>query len=292
MAVWGLNLSAIKVLTSSVDTLALVTLRMILATIAISWFAAPHLAILLRMKKRQMIRLGLCAALMVYGNQLLLVSGMRFSSATNAAVIVALSPLSAFGVAALVLRERMKPASIVGVVIGMAGVLAVVLARPGVAVAAGGIGDVLILLSVISFALGGALVQSLSLELDTVVISWVTYTAGTTMLLIHAVCTMGYSAFPLSSLGWSTWGLLLFSGAVAAGLGSIAWNKSISVIGVGRTTSALNWVPLFGIGFAILALEETPSVWHPVGLIAVLFGTWISKRGLAREPRPALKSTR
>lgn len=278
MAVWGLNFSVMKVLTGSIDTLVLASLRMIVAAMTMSLFVGPRFAALLHLSRGQMMRLGLCAALMVYGNQLLLLYGMRLSTATNAAVIAALSPLIALGVAALILRERLNRASLSGVLMGFAGVLAIVLAKPGAALVAGGVGDLLLLLSVVTFALGGALVQQLSLELDTLAISWAIHLAGAAMLGIHALGTAGYSAYRLTSLEWSTWALLIFSGAVSTGLGSLVWNKSISSIGVGRTTSSLYWVPLFGIAFAVLALGEVLSSWHLVGLAAVLAGTWIGMR--------------
>jgi drug/metabolite transporter (DMT)-like permease len=283
MAVWGLNFSVMKVLTGSIDIQVLASLRMLVAAMTMSLFAGPRFAVLLRLHPGQLLRLGLCAVLMVYGNQLLLLAGMRLSTATNAAVIAALSPLIALGVAALMLRERLDARNLAGVLIGFGGVLAVILAKPGAALAAGGAGDLLLLLSVTAFALGGALVQQLALELDTLAITWATHVAGSLMLVVHVLAVSGYSAYRLTSLDGFTCALLLFSGAVSTGLGSLVWNNSISSIGVGRTTASLYWVPLFGVGFAVLAFGEVLTPWHAVGLAAVLAGTWIGTR--ARPPR-------
>lgn len=215
---------------------------------------------------------------MVYGNQMLLVSGMRLSSATNAALVVALSPMTALVVASIVLGERLRRASVTGVLVGFAGVAAVILARPGAQLSTSGVGDLLVLLSVASFALGGAIVQRLAQDLEPMTLSWAVYLVGSLLLFVHMLVTQGESPGAVAAFTVTTWGLLLFSGAVATGLGSLVWNKSISSIGVGRTTSSLYWVPIFGIGFAVMALGESLSIWHPVGLGAVLAGTWITSR--------------
>lgn len=285
MAVWGLNLSAVKVLTGQFDTLTLASMRMILATIAMTLFAAPHLPSLRRLTRAQCVRLAACAALMVYGNQMLMLTGMRATGATNAALVVGLSPLMGLLVAAVFLRERLGRLSALGVFIGFAGVAIATLGEPGSEISAVGSGDVLLLLSVVVFAIGGALVQGLARELDTAVISWAIHAIGAIMLTLHAGTSISRELVSLGSLGPWMWALLLFSGAVATGLGNLVWNRSIASIGVGSTTSAIYWVPVFGIGFAVAALGEALSHLHVVALSTVLLGTWVSSRAHAGAPK-------
>lgn len=277
-AVWGLNLTVVKLLTAHVDTLMLATLRTALATLALScivWFRPTGMS---RLRRDHWIRIAVCAVFMVYGNQIFFVSGMQLSSATNAALVVALSPMAALVVASIVLGERLRRASVTGVLIGFAGVAAVILARSGADLSTSGVGDLLVLLSVASFALGGAVVQRLAQDLEPMSLSWAIHLLGSILLLVHMLVTQAGSLGAIATLTMTTWGLLLFSGAVATGLGSLVWNMSISAIGVGRTTSALYWVPIFGVGFAVVALGESLSIWHPIGLVAVLTGTWITSR--------------
>lgn len=278
MAVWGLNLSAVKVLTGRIEMLDLASLRMLLALGAMSFWAVPRLKTLPQLHAGQWWRLVLCAALMVYGNQVLMLSGMHRSSATNASLVVALSPLAALAVAAIAFRERLGVAAAAGLLIGFSGVAAVIFARPGAQVSAGSMGDLLLLLSVISFAIGGALVQRLARRIDPLVISWAIHGIGAAMLLAHTLAAQPAPFAAVASLGPWDWLLLVFSGAVATGLGNMVWNHSISTIGVARTTAALYWVPIFGIGFAIVALGETASPWHGLGLAAVFGGTWLTSR--------------
>ena len=73
--------------------------------------------------------------------------------------------------------------------------------------------------------------------------------------------------------------LVILSGLLATALGGIVWNRALQVLGVARAALYAYWVPIFGVGFAVLLLGEPLSIWHGVGLVAVLGGTWIGTRG-------------
>ena len=45
-----------------------------------------------------------------------------------------------------------------------------------------------------------------------------------------------------------------------------------------RTALYAYWVPIFGVLFAVLLLGEPVTIWHGVGLVAVLSGTWLGTR--------------
>jgi drug/metabolite transporter (DMT)-like permease len=68
----------------------------------------------------------------------------------------------------------------------------------------------------------------------------------------------------------------LFSGSVATALGAVIWSKAISAIGVGKTAAYLSWVPILGVCFAALLLNEPLTVWHGLGVLMVLLGTMLS----------------
>jgi len=278
MAVWGVNLSAIKLLTLQIDVLPLACLRMALSTGVMLLFCRGALAGLRRVDRRQAIALVLCATTMVYANQVLAMSGMSRTSTTNTALIVALSPIAGMLVAGLVAMERVRPLAWLGAALGFAGVALVILGRPAAAVSGIATGDVLVLLSVLAFAGGSALVPRLARSLDTMAISVTTHGIGAVLLLAHTVM---FSAAPIGGVlhwSWWTWALLLFSGAGASGLGNLVWTRSLSRLGMGRTTSALYWVPIFGIGFAAV-LGEPLTAWHGIGLAAVLAGTRLAAAG-------------
>ncbi|RZI70234.1 MAG: hypothetical protein EOP38_32110, partial [Rubrivivax sp.] len=71
MAVWGLNVSVVKVLTGVLDPIVVAAVRMLVAVIAISLILFWKRAGVTGPTWRQMLGLVLCAVLMVYANQIL-----------------------------------------------------------------------------------------------------------------------------------------------------------------------------------------------------------------------------
>ena len=278
MAFWGANLSVVKLLVERFDPLVVAAARMVVATLVL-WAVLRWRGLALpRPSARQAMGFGVCALLMVYLNQIVFTLGVQRTAAANAALIISLNPLVSALVAAIWLGDRLTPARLAGVVIGFGGVAAVVLHRPGAGLGHGSLGDLLVLGSVVTWVAGGALVQRLARQFDSAVVSAVVYTLGTGMLLLHLLLDPGTVAPDPSRLTLSLGLMLLFSGLLATAWGALVWNRALVTLGVARTALYAYWVPIFGVLFAVLVLGEPLTVWHGVGLAAVLTGTWLGTR--------------
>lgn len=287
MAVWGLNVSVVKVLTEVLDPIVVAAVRMLVAVIAISLILFWKRAGVTGPTSRQMLGLVLCAVLMVYANQILFVEGLLRTTATNGALIMALSPLFSALLAAVAFRERLTPGRIVGVMLGFGGVAAVVLSHPGAGLSRAGVGDLLLVAAVLSFATGGTIVQRMANHLSTLTISWAIYAIGALLLTVHAgLWTTSQTSATVMPDAWQ-WALILFSGVFATALANVIWNHAIGRIGVARTSVFLYLVPVFGILFAALLLGERLTPWHLVGFLAVVAGTWLGTRPASGAPAPA-----
>jgi drug/metabolite transporter (DMT)-like permease len=286
MVLWGVNVSAVKALTTSFESLPLAALRMAVACLALSAIVLWRRGGVPALGARQLAAMTGCAFLMVYANQILFAQGLLRSTATNGALIMALSPLVSALMAALVFRESLTPRRMLGVALGFAGVAAVVLSHPGAGLSRAGIGDLMLALGVVSFAIGGVGVQRLARQIDPLSISWVIYMIGTAMLVLHTL--LGPSRLGTTELfpGAWPWALVLFSGIAATAAGNLIWNRAISVIGVARTAVFLYWVPVFGVAFAALLLGEALTWWHLLGFVAVMSGTWLGTRPAATAVAP------
>jgi len=278
MAVWGLNLTSVKWLTAWFEPTMLACVRMLVACIALTAIVVVKRCARMRFTVRQWAAMGLCAVFMVYANQVLFAQGLQRSTATNAALVMALSPLASALLAALLFREPLTLQRGCGVLLGFAGVAAVVLSHPGSGLSSAGVGDLLIICSVVSFAAGGALVQRLARQIHPLTLCWITYCIGTVLLVVHLA--LGPSDVTVATLfpGWWPWVLVLFSGIFATALCNVIWNQAIATIGVARTAVFLYWVPVFGVLFAALLLGEQLTLWHLVGFAAVMGGTWLGTR--------------
>ena len=137
----------------------------------------------------------------------------------------------------------------------------------------------LVPLGVAFYALPEAwLVQRLSRQFDSAVVSAVVFAIGSALLLLHVAFD---SRLVLPSLAVFTPGtvmLVVVSGLLASALGSLVWNRALTTLGVARTALYAYWVPIFGVGFAVAVLGEPLTLWHGIGLAGVLSGTWLGTR--------------
>jgi drug/metabolite transporter (DMT)-like permease len=288
MALWGLNLTAVKALTASFDPLLVAVLRMVVAFVALSALALWRRCPWPDLSLRQWGSVVACGALMVYLNQILLAEGLLRSSAANAAMIMVLSPLVSVLMASAVYRERLTLRVALGVALGFGGVAVVTLSRPEAQLVSGGLGDLMMVGAVCMFSAGGIVIQKLAQRVEALIMSWAIFTSGAAMLVLHALIS------PTTSLdaqtlfpAWTPWLWVLYSGAIATAMGNLIWNRAIGVIGAARTALYLYWVPIFGIAFAVLLLGEPLTIWHPLGLLAVLAGTFVGTRPTSsRRPGP------
>lgn len=284
MAIWGLNVAVVKQLTHSFDTPMLAALRMVVALAVLSALLLWKRRVVLAMNWQQVRTLLVCGVLMVYLNQLLFAEGLQRSTATNGALIMALSPLVSAVLAAFMFRESLSLQRLFGVALGFGGVAAVVLSHPGAGLSRASTGDLMLVAGVVSFAAGGALVQRLARCLPPLTISWAIYLVGTSMLVVQAAVGSPSLSIEVLFPGWWPWALILFSGVMATALSNLLWNRAIATIGVARTAVFLYWVPVFGILFAAILLDERLTAWHLAGFVAVMAGTFLGTRRPAPPP--------
>lgn len=284
-------MAAVKALTRWFDPLLLASVRMVVATIALTAILVANRRGLRVISGRAWAALAVCGFLMVYLNQILFVTGLGRSTATNGALIMALSPLISALLAATAFGERLTPRRIVGVALGLLGVVLVILSHPGAALSPASLGDLMLAAGVVSFAAGGAIVQRLARTIDALTISWAIYAIGTVLLVAHRGLNGASISPDLMFPSWSAWGLVLFSGVLATAVSNLVWNRAIARIGVARTSVFLYWVPVFGVAFAGLFLGERLTGWHFAGFLAVIGGTYLGTNRATARPAAAADFT-
>ena len=204
-------------------------------------------------------------------------SGLRFSSAANGTLIMATSPLLSALLAALFYREKLTLVRISGALLGLLGV-GMVVAGSGAQFGLTGWGDAIVFVAVLVFVFGGLVIQRMSRSMDPLGMLWYMYLAVGLMLVVHAAITpSSYQTDTWQMTGWP-WIVLLFSAVIASGVSNIIWNAGIARLGISRAALFVNWLPIFGLLFASLFLEEHVTLTHVMGLASVLGGTYLGLR--------------
>jgi drug/metabolite transporter (DMT)-like permease len=285
MLMWGINIPAIKALTGVIDVVWVGAIRLVQATAVLTLLLLLRDRRLPRLTGAQWWALAQIAFLMVYLNQLLFTQGARLSSATNTSLVMALMPLLSLIGGALAFREAVSARALLGLALGFAGVTLVVLLAPGANLVVAGLGELLVAAALVTFIGGGLLVQRVTSDLDVLVVGWAVYGLGTLMLLSHAALGGGWEQAATAIDGPWIWFCVLYSGIIGTALSNVGWYYAIDRVGQSRASLYLHWVPIFGVAASALLLREALGVWHGVGLLMVLAGTWLGVA--ARPPRAA-----
>ena len=100
----------------------------------------------------------------------------------------------------------------------------------------------------------------------------------TFMLWLHVAASVPAPVLQVTSMGVWQWSMAAFSAILATSIGSVVWSRGIASIGVGQTATYLSWVPIFGVSFGALFLQEPVTVWRLVELATVIAASFLVVR--------------
>jgi len=202
---------------------------------------------------------------------------LQYTTALNLSVLNSLVPVFIAVVAAALFADYLIPRQIAGLAVSLAGVLVVIShGDPDVLTSLQfNKGDLLVVVSMMVSA-----VYSVSLRLRPPM-HWLSLLF--VMALVSAVTTLPLAVWEAASGYVPRFDLLtvfitLFVGIVPGFLATVAWNRSVEVIGSNRAGPFMHLVPLYSAGLASVFLGERLGVFHVVGLALILTGVWLASR--------------
>jgi drug/metabolite transporter (DMT)-like permease len=283
---WGLNYTIIKGALRTLSPLAFNALRFVLATITL-WAILRVRGGGFRPVRAGLMRLILLGMLGNAGYQLIFIEGIARTSAGNAALIMACSPLLVAVFGAALGREHVPPMAWAGVAVAVSGVTLLLLGKPDGAHAAGHlVGDALVLVAAATWALYTVLAGDAMARSSSLAGTLVTFLSGTPVLLAVAVPSLLRQDWrAVDATGWLG---VAFSGVLAIGVGYLVWNSSLAAVGGARTAVFSNLTPVVAAVFAWLTLGERWSVVQMTGAALVLAGIAATRlTSAAARPDPA-----
>jgi drug/metabolite transporter (DMT)-like permease len=203
--------------------------------------------------------------------------GITYSSATNAALLIIVEPLTMLLLGPALLGERLTRREAVGAALAVLGALIVVAdGIPGVTlrVLPRWRGDVLLALSGVAYA-----VYSL---LGRPVLTPANATAVTARSILWGAVAMA----PLVALEWTAGARpapslpalagALYLAVVITALGYVAWNWALARMEAARAAAFLTVQPVVGAVLGAVVLGDPVSVYTAVGGVLIVAGLWLS----------------
>lgn len=275
MALWGFNMVALKVLIQVFPPLTMASLRIFVAGLVIALF------MLFKKEFRKPTIKEWCLAagagiLGVLGHHFFLTIGLAHTTASNAAIIVGLSPLATALFAAIFIKEKLTVMKLVGITLGIFGVYLVVFQGKTNALNVS-IGDIYVLVAMISQALSYIFIKKATDSINPKELTAMMFLVGSTLLLLVTffIEPNGVSQITTNSIPVKYWIIFFGSGIIATGFGHLMYNASIHNIGASQTAIFLNLLPLFALVGSSVFLDEAISYIQISGFLLIATGVII-----------------
>ena len=204
--------------------------------------------------------------------------GLRLTTATNAALLNAASPIAIALLAAIFLREKMSAKMLLGITISIVGV-GVIVSRGSwqvVTASAYNPGDLIIVATLFAWGIYTTYGRHLMQVVSPLAATTYAYIAGATYLLIACWLTE-WESWQAAETRWDSW----LAVAYQSTLGTFAhfwYYQAVEILGPSRAGVFINLVPVMAIGIAYVFLDEALTLPHLVGGLIVLIGVGVAAR--------------
>ncbi len=284
-AFWGGNFIVGRAVSSSLPPLTLSFYRWLVALIVLLPLAGKEV-----WAKRRQIRdnAGWFALVTVTGTVLFHVFvyvGLGTTTAINATLLVATSPVIIPVVAVIVHRDRITGMQGVGIATSIVGVL-IILTRADLDVLASfafSSGDLLILAAVVAWAVYSVVLRDRRDDLSPLgFVLAITVLGIPILFVLYLIELAGQGGFDPTPGHLLT---IVYVGLFASVLAYLAWNKGVDLIGAVRAGPYMSLMPVFAALLAVVFLGESLELFHMVGTVVIALGLVLSgRRPVARLP--------
>lgn len=224
------------------------------------------------------LKLAGLGALQVSLYNILFLTGLKYTSSSDATLIIAINPtLTAIFAAGLYADEKLTKNRVMGLSTALIGVTLIVLLSPNVDVEDRLLGDLIIFLAALVWALFTVLSRPLLKQIKPLTFTaWTTVYGWIFLLISTLIVDIEYFSFEqLKSIPTDVIWALMFLAVVAAVYGNIAFNTGIVKIGPSKTAIFVNFVPVFGVFFSVLLLSDEFSMWYFLSFFLIIIGVLI-----------------
>jgi drug/metabolite transporter (DMT)-like permease len=276
--VWGASFVATKVALRTVSPVSVIWLRfgmgLLVLFASVVWRKqfAP-------VTRKELGFLAFLGFLGVTFHQWLQSVGLQTAQATTTSWIVATTPIFMAILGWLLLREQLKALQMLGIALAAVGVLAIVSGGEIGALISGDfgtIGDFLILISAVNWAIFSVLSRRILLRLPASLVVFYVMAFGWLFTSLLLVIGPGLSEVP--ALDGAGWAAIIFLGVFCSGLAYIGWYDALQVLPVAQSGAFIYIEPLVTVVVAGIILGESFNLASVLGGGAILLGVWMVNR--------------
>ena len=203
--------------------------------------------------------------------------GVKYTSVSVAAIIMATLPVNVIVVNFFTRSERISGHTAAGLILSVAGVVVITLGSGFSAEGTYFKGVILLFTAEMGFAFYTArskpLVGKYSLYQSMFVVILIT------TILLFFFTLKDISSVPFQDISLTAWSGVFITGIFGLCLGNIFWYKGIHHLGSTRTSVYANLPPLFGIASGFIFLDESLTIIQAAGAVIIAAGVILANRG-------------
>jgi drug/metabolite transporter (DMT)-like permease len=279
---WGFSFISTKVVLSEVPPVTIALLRQIIASATLVPLVLYTRA-LSRLSPREMGRAALCSFFGMVMYFVLENTGLQYTTASNASMIVSALPAFTLLAEALLFRLKVSWRMVLCLALSMAGVFLVVTVNGRLEISSARlIGNLMVLGAMICWVIYTMMNKKLSEEHST--ISIITYQSFAAICIFIPFAIPEADRWrPLSELSVPTLANLLFLGIFCSGLAYIFYIYALRRLGATVSSAFLNLIPVVTAICGYFLLQETLSWIQILGMILIMASLYELNR---ISPRP------
>ncbi|MBD7965011.1 DMT family transporter [Fictibacillus norfolkensis] len=283
MVVWGLNVTATKILVTNFLPVTITGIRVLTAGLTVFLL----LSIIKKVRwltKKEFWYVFLASIFNVVAHHYFLSIGLTETTATNGGLIMGMSPLLTTILAISFLGTPLTLLKSIGLLLGFSGVTFIVL-EGNSQVAGISFGDGYILLSVITQAVSFILIKRVAHTLDPRLMTGYMMVIGSLFLIVIGLIEepQGFAGVVENSTV-SLWLIYFASACIATAVGHMLYNEAIGKIGASEASIFINLNPFFALVGAYLFLGEQILFQHIFGFLLIITGVLLGS-GAVEEIR-------
>ena len=212
----------------------------------------------------------------IAGDSIFFFSGLKYTSASKASIIVALNPIFIAIFSNIFFNEKLSISKLTGIFISLIGAIVVISNGAVLSVFRGNIsiGELYILGAVFCWVFFTLLGKSVSEKLDSIII--LCYSSIVGSIILTGIGIHQHSFVDLKNM--TLWIMLgsLSIGTLGTAISYKFYYEAVYSIGASRSGIFLNLVPVFATIGGILILKESPTLAFFIGALMVLTGVYIT----------------
>ncbi len=274
--IWALNFSIVKSALSEIDPLSFNGLRFVFAAVII-WIVLIYRNQTFTIPKQDwlpLLGMGLLGNLIYQG---LFIIGIDYTYAANAAVMLGTIPIWVALFSHFFKLERMNILKTIGVIAAFAGIVFIVSggANPISFDSDTFIGDLVIIAAAVVWGGYTILSKSFLSRYTPIQFSAVMATVGCVVLFLIGLPNM--LKLEWTSISAAAYGGVVYSGLLSIGLAYLIWNYGLQTVGAVHTATYQNLVPVLGLIFGVVLLNEKLTFLQYVGSAFVVLGIVLAR---------------